>query len=322
MNSANPLVSICIPCYNSAAYVGETISCLLNQTFQSLEIIVVDDGSTDHTRKVLGTIKDKRVTYLLQENKGAAAARNKAFQLSSGDYIKFMDADDLVNPECLETQLSRIQDNPDCIASAKWGRFYEPDHSDFTLAKEKVWMDLPGMSWLINSLTETGANMMQPGIFLIPRKIVEKAGPWNEALSLIDDFEYMIRVISKCSTILFCEDALLMYRSGLTGSLSGKKTFKHFQSAYDSLNLGIERILQVRNDDQTRKVCANVYKRWSTIFYPEYEELYHKIEAKIDMLGGADIPLVGSKLTRLFSMTIGWKNTKKLKKLLWPNTNE
>lgn len=322
MSTSCPLVSICIPCYNSAAYVEETISCLLSQSYQNLEVILIDDGSTDHTEKVLGTIKDQRFRYVVQENKGAAAARNKAYQLSKGDYIKFMDANDLINFQCIESQLSRLHDDPDCIASAKWGRFYKPDHSDFMLAKEKVWMDMPGINWLINSLIETGANMMQPGIFLLPRKIVEKAGPWNQSLSLIDDFDFMVRVITICSSVLFCEEALLMYRSGIPGSLSGKKTSKHIQSAFDSLNLGIERILQVKNDEQSRRACANIYKRWSTIFYPEYEELYGKIEAKIDQLGGASIPLVGSKLTRLFTMTIGWKNTKKLKKFLRPNSNE
>lgn len=320
--TSQPLVSVCIPSYNSAAYVQETIDCLLQQTYTHLEIIAVDDGSTDNTRDIFGAIQDKRFTYFMQENKGAAAARNAAFALCSGEYIKFMDADDLLNLACIEKQLEVIRGKTDCIASAPWGRFYAPDRSDFALSREKVWKDLPAMDWLIQSLHDTGANMMQPGIFLAPRSVIERAGPWNESLSLIDDFEYMIRVISHCKTVLFCGDALLLYRSGIPNNLSGQKTARHLQSAFDSLQLGIGRILNVQDDAISRRTCANIYKRWSYIFYPDEMELFHKIEDKIHQLGGADIPLIGSNLISFLSKTIGWKNAKKLKKLLRPHSSD
>lgn len=308
-----PLVSVCIPAYRSEKYIRETIDCLLKQTYQNLEIIVIIDGAEDDTENILKSIADHRLKYLLQSNKGAAAARNTAYKLSKGEFIKFMDADDLINPECIELQLQKLGDNQDCIVSAKWGRFYTADRSDFKLAPEKIYKDLRGIDWLINSLIYSGANMMQPGIFLIPRAIIEKAGLWNEALSLIDDFEYMVRIISGSEKVYFCEGAVLMYRSGLSGNLSGEKSALHMNSAYQSLTLGIERILEVQNDTSSRLACANIYQKWAYQFYPDHLELCNKTEEKIKKLGGSDINLGGGDLFILLSKIIGWKSAKKLK---------
>ena len=319
MSTINPLVSICIPAYNSERYIGATIDCLLNQSYSNIEIIVVDDGSEDGTVKVLKHIEDLRFKYIIQLNNGAASARNAAFKISTGEFIKFMDADDLINNTCIENQITRILENPDSIASAKWGRFYVDDISDFKYSPEKVWKDLPGIDWLVNSLIDAGINMMQPGIFLIPRMIIEKAGPWNEELSLIDDFEYMVRVISISSNVLYCEGAILMYRSGISNSLSRKKSDKHMTSAYHSLNLGIERILEIKNNNQSRLACANAYQNWAYQFYPSHRELLKKTEQEIIKLGGSNIRLGGGKMFVLLSKLIGWKKAKIIKMYLTGN---
>ena len=309
-------MSVCIPCYNAGKYIEETINSILNQDYLNIEIIIVDDGSTDDTQYVLAKIKDPRVKWFLQENMGAAAARNNAFRQSAGTYIKFMDADDLLKHACIGIQLNKIIEHPNCIASAKWGRFYLADRSDFKLSPEKVWKDLPGIDWLVNSLIDTGANMMQPGIFLLPRHIVEIAGPWDESLSLIDDFEYMVRVITNSKMVLFCEEAILMYRSGLQNSLSGKDSTIHMTSALKSLQLGVAQILRTRNDSITRQACANTYKRWSYQFYPAHDKMYNELAHAIDSLGGSNTPIIAGRLFTILSKIIGWKNAKKLKIIL------
>lgn len=319
MLPAAPLVSVCIPAYNSEKFAAETIRCILNQTHQHIEVIVVNDGSTDGTAVVLDQIQDPRFRYVSQPNKGAAAARNAAFQLSSGSFIKFMDADDLINENCIQNQLQRIIAEPGSIASAKWGRFYSNDGTDFKLAIEKVWKDLPGIDWLVNSLIDTGANMMQPGIFLIPRAIIEKAGAWNESLSLIDDFDYMVRVLAASEKVLFCDGAILKYRSGVSNNLSGKNSPVHMLSAFSALNLGVENILKAKNDKRSRLACANTFKRWSYLFYPNYMDYYIAIENEIEQLGGSDISIVGSRSFNILAMLIGWKKAKKIKMYLTGN---
>ena len=319
MYSNNPLVSICIPSFNSEKYIVETLTSLFNQTYQHIEIIVVDDGSTDNTVNKLASIKDSRFTFTVQQNKGASSARNKAYSLSTGEYIKFMDADDLINPDFINAQLNKILHHPGCIASAKWGRFYHNDISTFKLSPEKIWKDLRGIDWLIESLVDSGGNMMQSGIFLIPRYIIETAGPWNEQLSLIDDFDYMTRVILTAENILFCKDSVLMYRSGGSGNLSGQKSSDHLQSAFNALNLGIANILQSRNDTTSRLASANTYQRWAYQFYPQRKDLCKQAEKKIQELGGSDIEIEGGKALVLLSKILGWKLAIQIKLLLQKN---
>jgi glycosyltransferase involved in cell wall biosynthesis len=303
-----PLVSICIPAFNAEKFLCETLESVFNQSYANLEIIVVDDGSTDNTAFVAQRFEEKKVRYFYQENKGAAAARNVAFSKSTGKYIKFLDADDLLESNCIERQANRLFENNNCIASGKWGRFYNENASDFAVTEEdKLWKDLDPLDWIITSLLETGANMMQPGIFLIPRAIAQKAGPWNEQLSLIDDFEYMVRVFLASERILFCEDAILKYRSCMSDHLSGKISEAHMQSAFRAVNLVCDRILSKRNDKVTRLVCANMLERWAYTFYPVHPKLLKRLEQRIKELGGAKIPVMGGPAFRSLSSIIGWK---------------
>ena len=274
---------------------------------------MVDDGSNDGTATILKGVQDQRFKYSIQPNKGAAAARNAAFRLSTGEFIKFMDADDLVNRECIQIQVNKIMDHPGSIASAKWYRFYNDDINNINLAPETVWKDLPGIDWLVNSLIDSGANMMQPGIFLVPKDIAEKAGPWNETLSLIDDYEYMVRILTHSKQVFFCEDAVLMYRSGIPDNLSGKKTAGHMRSAFDALYLAAGTILAVRDDERSRLACANTFQKWAYQFYPDHPELVNKTELQIRKLGGSTIHLGGGKMYILLCSLIGWKRAKRVK---------
>ena len=99
-----PLVSVCIPCYNNAPHVAQAVESALAQTHAPLEVIVVDDGSTDNSVEILRGFGD-RITLEAGPNRGACAARNRALALSHGDYINFLDADDRLVPHKIETQL-------------------------------------------------------------------------------------------------------------------------------------------------------------------------------------------------------------------------
>ena len=130
---------------------------------------------------------------------------------------------------------------------------------------------------------------------------------------MIDDFEFMVRIISNSNWVLFCEGAVLKYRSGVANNLSGKKSKSHMDSAFRSLNLGIQQILATKNDSRSRQACANTYRRWSYLFFPADMELYKKMEIEIEKLGGSTIKIIGSKPLLLLSRLIGWKRAKILK---------
>ena len=120
-----PLVSILVPAYNAAPYIAETLDSALAQTWQNIEIVVVDDGSRDDTLAIAKTYESKRVKVISQENKGASTARNRALKAAQGDFIQYLDADDLLAPDKIERQLklSEFDRNSDYVtAHGKYAR--------------------------------------------------------------------------------------------------------------------------------------------------------------------------------------------------------
>ena len=103
------LVSIIIPCYNASSYIKETVGSVLAQTFQNFEIIVINDGSTDSSSSIVKTIKDDRIHLVEQENQGVSSSRNNGLYLAKGEFISFLDADDLMHPSFLERRLFNLK---------------------------------------------------------------------------------------------------------------------------------------------------------------------------------------------------------------------
>jgi glycosyltransferase involved in cell wall biosynthesis len=102
------LVSIIIPCYNASSYIKETIGCVLFQTHQNFEILLINDGSTDESSEVIKTIKDDRIHLVEQENQGVSFSRNKGIAMSKGEFIVFLDSDDILHPNFLERRISTL----------------------------------------------------------------------------------------------------------------------------------------------------------------------------------------------------------------------
>ena len=183
-----PLVSILIPAYNAAHWVADTIQSATGQTWERKEIIVVDDGSTDQTLSVARRFASRGVSVITQENQGAAAARNKAFSVCQGDYIQWLDADDLLAPDKIARQVGMLGRCPSSrtLLSAAWGRFiYRPWKARFT--PTMLWRDLAPLEWLLLKM-EHGV-FMQTATWLVSRELTEAAGPWDTRLLGDDDGE-------------------------------------------------------------------------------------------------------------------------------------
>lgn len=122
----NPLISIIIPVYNSAKYLLKCLDSIINQTYQNLEIICVNDGSTDNSTKILQNYakKDNRIKILTQKNAGLSAARNSGIKAATGKYITFVDADDQIKPTMLKDMISALQNSHADIAVCSFEEFY------------------------------------------------------------------------------------------------------------------------------------------------------------------------------------------------------
>ena len=143
------LVSILIPTYNAEKWISDTIKSALNQTWPHKEIIVVDDGSTDSTLQIASEFESKSVKILTQENMGACAARNKALVFAGGDYIQWLDADDLLARDKIAQQLNKRDTGRDSriLLTSTWAKFFFR-HQKAKFIPNSLWNDLSPVEWL------------------------------------------------------------------------------------------------------------------------------------------------------------------------------
>src|ERR687891_2258210 len=145
-----PLVSILIPAYNAERWIADTIRSALAQTWPRKEIIIVDDGSRDRTLEIAQRFASRDVLVITQHNQGAAAARSKTLEVCQGDYIQWLDADDLLSPNKVAKQMAAADECQDKrrLFSSGWGYFmYRPDKAKFI--STPIWCDLTPLEWLL-----------------------------------------------------------------------------------------------------------------------------------------------------------------------------
>ncbi len=305
-----PLVSILIPCYNAAPFLAETLQSALAQTWPNSEIIVVDDGSSDDSCAIARIFADRGVRLVEQANQGAAAARNHALRISRGDYIQYLDADDLISPDKIHLQMELLAQRPsDALATCAWGRF-RGELSQARFVNDEVFRDFSAIEFLVLA-GETGA-MMHPSAWLSPRSVLEKAGPWDERLSLNDDGEYFCRVALAGNGLHFCADPAVKsyYRSGIPTSLSKRRNAAARRSQFLSLELITAALLRAEDTPRTRAACAGYWRRFVFDFYPHPVALIRRAEEAVEAMGGTvGSPRMGPK-TALLARIIGWR-------LLW-----
>jgi GT2 family glycosyltransferase len=309
-----PLVSVLIAAHNAEQWIDATIQSVLEQSWRRLQLIVVDDGSTDGTRSLLERYEaNGALRLIVQANTGQCAARNRAFRECSGDFVKFLDADDLLSPTCIELQVARLLEHPNCIASAEWGRFYgDPSQARF-VPEDDVWEDLDGITWLVRSWSN-GGGMSQAGMFLLPRPLLQRVGGWDERLTFIEDFEFFARVMLGSDGVLFTRNARLYYRSGLPSSVSRRKSRRAAESAHLSFTLGAAQLLAKENSARTRRACATMFQSFVYQYYPDYSDLLSDMERRAAQLGGSPIGPNGPPGFQVMRRLVGWRLARRIEK--------
>lgn len=311
-----PLVSIIIPCHNAEPWLAATLESALAQTWPNKEIILINDGSRDNSLGIARGFVARGVQVVDQANQGASAARNHGLRLARGEFIQFLDADDLLSPSKISCQIDLLANRPaGTVASCAWGRFWdEPATARF--ADFAVNRDFAPLDFLVLS-GETRA-MMHPSAWLTPRAVVAKAGPWDESLSLNDDGEYFCRVLLASAGIAFCaeDSARSYYRSGLTGSLSQQRSERARRSQFRSVELITAALRTAEDSARSRRACAGHWRSFVHDFFPSPRELMRRAEAEIQQLGETTgQPAMGPKTAALAGL-IGWRNVWRLKHIL------
>jgi len=200
----SPLVSVIIPTYNSGRFVAQAVESVLTQTYSPIEVIVVDDGSTDDTKSVLSRFNGQ-IRYICQPNSGPSAARNTGIRIAEGEYISFLDADDLWVPDKLALQTAFMQKSPNI------GLLFS-DHEEFDeagivfpsfLDKKKLRLQLVSQTpiqGIFAKLLEE--NFISTPTVMVRKECFEKAGLFDEAVRSVEDLDLWLRIST--SFEIFC----------------------------------------------------------------------------------------------------------------------
>jgi glycosyltransferase involved in cell wall biosynthesis len=285
-----PLVSILIPAYNAEPWIAGCLRCATEQTWPNKEIIVVDDGSKDATLALARQFESETVKVFTQKNQGASATRNNAFSLSHGDYVQWLDADDLMAPDKTARQMEVVEQGcgKRVLISGAWGHFmHRADRALFQ--PSPLWQDLSRAEWLMRKMEHN--TYMQTATWLVSRELAIQAGPWDTRLLGDDDGEFFCRVLLASEGTRFVPDAKVYYRQAGTGSLSyiGFSNRK-LEAQWISMKLHIKYLTSLQDDARARAACVTYIQNWMTFFYPERMDIFHEAEELAKNLDGKLIP--------------------------------
>ncbi len=233
----SPKVTFVIPTYNCADYIGEALESALAQTYRPLEVVVVDDGSTDQTQRIVREFGAK-VNYIRQDNRGIAAARNTGIRAASGDFIALLDADDTCSPERVRKQLAAFRCDAkirlvasDCALTDSTG---QPTGDAWTLQDSLGVERLRHLSaakccdgQAVVLTEEAFVSYLRKSLFadatvLLKKRIFNQVGRYDETFDRAGGYDLMIRMLRVCRMAHVCEP-LYFYRKGIEGALTGNR---------------------------------------------------------------------------------------------------
>ncbi|MDP7297120.1 MAG: glycosyltransferase [Gammaproteobacteria bacterium] len=247
-----PLVSVVIPAYNSSATLRETIDSVLHQSFKDFELLVIDDGSTDTTKEIINDVRDSRVCYFSFDNAGPSAARNRGIELAAGQFIAFLDADDLWLPGKLAAQIDALRHNPEAALVFSWSDSIDESGAflkkgNYVHLENNIYEQLIKWNFLENGSTP-----------MVRQSALLDSGVFDEAIRLGEDWDMWLRLAHR-HPIICIPEVHVLYRVRQNSATSNvkpvaKETLRVLQSALD-------RLPPTRDRDRLERTAkANLYQ--------------------------------------------------------------
>jgi GT2 family glycosyltransferase len=260
-----PEISVVIPAYNAERTIVETIQSVQQQTFQDFEIIVINDGSKDRTVEKVQSIQDERIKIFSYENGGLPTARNRGISQSQGEFIAFLDADDLWTPDKLELQLAALKPHPEAGVAYSWTYFMDVNEQGQTSAlhpsspyafEGNVYKNL-----LISDFIHSGSNT------LIRRKAIDSAGEFDPTFKSCEDWDYWLRLATHWHFVVVPKYQIFYRRT--PGAMSSKiEVMKEasliaMEKAYKAAPPELQ-YLKIQTMTSFHKYCASLYLQHRT----------------------------------------------------------
>ena len=252
----------------------ETLESCINQSYRYIEVIVVDDGSKDHSFSLVEEYANchPQVKVYQQPNSGACKARNNALFHSKGNYIVYLDADDVLSPGYIERNISALKDmNETCLSFCEWGKWINGNYKE---EKEKdVYKNYENIVELIEKLLNN--SMLQTSCWFTPRRLIEMAGEWNESLLINQDGEFFMRVLANANRALFVPNIRVFYRYDNNGSITRSKSSEAKGLSLLQSYIETQKYLQKMNI-WTERICEGLVARYQSVayMYLNYKDIY------------------------------------------------
>lgn len=287
---------------------------LLAQSYHELEVIMVDDGSTDNSYTLAKQYESSHVFVLQQKNAGAAVARNTGLAIAKGEYIQFLDAGDVLSEEKIAAQVKALDNQPGKVAVCNYKQFTTdeelkngiyPDQSSFIYSSDDP------QDFLINLWGGKGAmNFIQTNCWLVPIQIIEKSGGWRAYRCPDDDGEFFARVLLASEGIVYVPGVYNYYHitPGGVNQLSRSGNPTYLKNVLLTIDLKHRYLLNKGNHPQLRKAIASQYLRFavdqfpaqkllSAIAYKRYKALHEQVK----------VPVLGGRIIEFIKQVFGWR---------------
>jgi glycosyltransferase involved in cell wall biosynthesis len=259
-----PSVSVIIPTYNGGKYILDAVNSVLRQTHAPLEIIVVDDGSREDILQVLSPVS-RHITYIRQDNAGPAAARNRGIRAAKGEFIAFLDDDDLWHPTKLEAQMRRMHGAPDCGLVYSYPILIDENGS---IIFNELPRTCPSGYVYYDFLRQNRINTSST--VLLRASVLDRVGFFDENLYVCEDYDLWLR-ISRDHKVIFCSEAVIFYRQSTTGV--SKNNYNHLNGCLYVMNKTVEQLIKGSQHFDKKSIDAmneNLRNTFRTFAYKVY----------------------------------------------------
>lgn len=249
------LVSVIIPAYNYADFIAEAIDSALQQSHNNIEVIIIDDGSTDNTASIVSSLakNDARIFYIYQYNQGLSAARNTGIKNATGEFLVFLDADDVMHAEKIAAHLEHFSQQPTVDISYGSSRYFLSGQPEKTYASielnEQDWMPkVSGSAEKVMPVLIVN-NIMPVCSVMLRRRVLDVVGNFDTALKSLEDWDYWLRAAAAGCHFAYNDDTRLAAYIRVHGSSMSQNRLRMLQVQYLLRRTQIPRAIQSITDD-------------------------------------------------------------------------
>lgn len=278
-----PTVSIITPLYNKSAYITDTIHSVLSQTYTDWELLIIDNGSTDGSWEKAQAFQDLRICFLQSPKQGPGAARNYGLNLAQGEWIQFLDADDLLEPDHLEQQILVTKQNPDAEIIACFWQEFTDENPNQKILKQPVGIGQP-----IQVLRDTAMILAPWAVHasLVKRSVLTSDCYWAEQLDryLAEDLTFWFKLVSKC-TVAYSKSKGALYRIQTPQCRNQNLNAKiWFEGIHAAIKLN-HQYLQEINHSYTPAQCEKLMTAYSQLYL--FARKQHSVDVELQAISHA-----------------------------------